>query len=43
VQAGVGLSAALLLLRAHAFGNGRPIGQVAADVVNRRLKIRPGT
>lgn len=41
VQTGVSLPAALLLLRAHAFANGRPIGQVAADVVNRRLRFDP--
>ena len=39
VQLGVGLAEALVRLRAHAFGNDRPIAAVAADVVARRLRF----
>lgn len=37
VQAGIPLAEALLLLRAHAFGHGRPVVEVAEDVVARRV------
>jgi hypothetical protein len=30
---------ALIRLRAHAFGNGRPLTDVARDVVDRRLRF----
>ncbi len=39
VQRGVGLEEALALLRAHAFASGRPLGEVAAAVVARRLRL----
>ncbi|QES45081.1 hypothetical protein DEJ49_32455 [Streptomyces venezuelae] len=39
VQAGVPLAQALVLLRAHAFGHGRTVVEVAEDVVARRLRI----
>ena len=39
VQAAVGLTEALLLLRAHAFAHDRPIIDVAHDVVQRRLRF----
>jgi hypothetical protein len=41
VQAGVGLAEALLLLRAHAYAAGRPLPEVAGDVVARRRKFGP--
>ncbi|MFI5664701.1 ANTAR domain-containing protein [Streptomyces sp. NPDC051684] len=41
VQLEVPLSQALLRLRAHAFGTGRPLGEVAADVVARRIRFHP--
>ncbi|WP_240630329.1 GAF and ANTAR domain-containing protein [Specibacter cremeus] len=41
VQAGVGATEALLLLRAHAFVQGRPLREIAADVVARRLDFSP--
>jgi hypothetical protein len=41
VQLGVPLAEALVRLRAHAYGNGRPISEVAADVVARRLRLGP--
>ncbi len=40
VQAGVTLAQALLLLRAHAYRYGRPVLEVAEDVVARRLHFR---
>ena len=40
VQLGVTAEEALLRLRAHAFGTGRPLGEVAADVVTRRLSFQ---
>ncbi|MFK8844203.1 GAF and ANTAR domain-containing protein [Streptomyces sp. Ac-502] len=40
VQAGVPLAQALLRLRAHAFRHGRPVTEVAEDVVARRLHFR---
>lgn len=39
VQATVGMAEALLLLRGHAFGSGRPLLDVARDVVARRLRF----
>jgi GAF domain-containing protein len=39
VQLGVSLAEALARLRAHAYGNERPIAQVATDVVARRLRF----
>ena len=39
VQRGVGLEAALALLRAHAFAHDLPLGEVAAQVVARRLRL----
>ena len=39
VQAGVTITEALLLLRAHAFAAGRPLADVAKDVVERRLRF----
>jgi GAF domain/ANTAR domain len=41
VQAGVAVGDGLDLLRAHAFAEGRPIGQVATDVVDRHLRFEP--
>lgn len=41
VQAGVTLTEALLLLRAHSFGNERTILDVAYDVLRRRLRFNP--
>ncbi|MEP6815342.1 MAG: hypothetical protein ABI873_07320 [Marmoricola sp.] len=41
VQAAVGLTEALLLLRARAFASERTIMAVAADVVSRRLRFPP--
>lgn len=40
VQLGIGLAEALLRLRAYAYATGRPVSEVAADVVNRRLRFR---
>lgn len=40
-QLGVGLSEALVRLRAHAFATGRPVAEVAGDVVERRLRLEP--
>jgi hypothetical protein len=39
VQLGVGLAEALLRLRAYAYATGRPVSDVAADVVGRRLRF----
>jgi GAF domain len=39
VQAGVTIEEALLMLRAHAFAVGRPVAEVAKDVVERRLRL----
>jgi hypothetical protein len=39
VQLGVGLAEALLRLRAHAYATDRPLNEVAADVVARRLRL----
>jgi hypothetical protein len=40
VQAGVSVSEALIRLRAHAFRHGRPLIEVAEDVVARRMHFR---
>jgi len=40
VQLGVTLQEAHLRLRAHAYGSERPLGEVAEDVVARRLRFR---
>ena len=39
VQLGVGVGEALVRLRAHAYGSGRELADVAADVVTRRLRL----
>ncbi|MFI6626398.1 ANTAR domain-containing protein [Streptomyces sp. NPDC050528] len=39
VQLGVPIQEALLRLRAHAYGSERPLGEVAEDVVARRLRF----
>ena len=39
VQLGVSITEALIRLRAHAFGNDLPLGEVAEDVVARRLRF----
>jgi hypothetical protein len=39
VQLGVSLAEALLRLRAHAYGQDRPVADVAADVVGRRMRF----
>ncbi len=39
VQLGVSLEEALLRLRAHAYASERPLGEIAADVVARRLRL----
>lgn len=39
VQLGVTMEKALLLLRAHAYGSERPLGELAEDVVARRLRF----
>jgi hypothetical protein len=41
VQARVGLTEALLLLQGYAYGSGRPVLDVAKDVVARRLRFSP--
>ena len=38
-QLGVSVGQALVRIRAHAFGNGRPLARVAEDVVARRLRF----
>ena len=38
-QLEVSVGEALVRLRAHAFGNDRPLAEVAADVVARRLRF----
>ncbi|MGW3030058.1 ANTAR domain-containing protein [Streptomyces sp. NPDC001178] len=40
VQLDVSMQEALLRLRAHAYGSERPLGEVAEDVVARRLRFR---
>jgi len=39
VQLGVSVTEALIRLRAHAFSSGRPLGDVARDVVDRTLRL----
>jgi hypothetical protein len=39
VQLGVTMEEALLRLRAHAYSTERPLGEIAADVVGRRLRF----
>ncbi|MFE7168952.1 ANTAR domain-containing protein [Streptomyces sp. NPDC057616] len=39
VRLGVSMQEALLRLRAHAYGSERPLGEVAQDVVSRRLRL----
>lgn len=41
VQLGVGLDEAFVRLRAHAFAEGRPLREIARDVVARRLRLEP--
>ena len=41
VQAAVGLTEALLLLRARAYSTERPLLDIASDVVHRRLNFPP--
>lgn len=41
VQLGVSVGNALIRLRAHAFADGRPLREVAEDVVRRRLSLAP--
>jgi hypothetical protein len=41
VQLGVGLEEALVRLRAHAFAHGKPLLEIAREVVARRLRFRP--
>ena len=41
VDLGVSLTEAMALLRAHAFTLGRPLGDVARDVVAGRLRLEP--
>jgi GAF domain-containing protein len=43
VQLDVTVGQALVRLRAHAFGNGRPLTQVARDVVDRTLRFDAGS
>jgi hypothetical protein len=43
VQLGVSLEEAFVRLRAHAFANGAALGDVAGDVVRRRLRFGPGS
>jgi AmiR/NasT family two-component response regulator len=40
IQLQVGLTQAMSRLRAHAFAHDRPLGDVARDVVARRLVLR---
>jgi hypothetical protein len=42
VQLGVSLAEALARLRAHAFAGSAALGEVAAEVVSRRLRFEPG-
>lgn len=39
IQLGIGLTEALLRLRAHAYATGRTVSAIAADLVNRRLRF----
>jgi hypothetical protein len=40
VQAGVSLADALMLIRAHAFAEGRRVSAIAGDIIDRRLRLR---
>ncbi|MHB1498881.1 MAG: GAF and ANTAR domain-containing protein [Acidimicrobiales bacterium] len=42
-QLEVSIGQALVRLRAHAFGNGRPLSEVAKDVVGRKLRFSPAS
>jgi hypothetical protein len=42
VQLGVGMDEALVRLRAHSFAHGRPVVEVARDIVTRHLRLSPG-
>ncbi|WP_052664658.1 GAF and ANTAR domain-containing protein [Nitriliruptor alkaliphilus] len=41
VQLGIAVGAALAVLRAHAYADGRPLRETAADVVAHRLRLEP--
>jgi AmiR/NasT family two-component response regulator len=41
VQLGVSLAEAMVRLRAHSYAEGRPLNDVAADVVARRMVFEP--
>ena len=41
VQAGLGLAASLVLLRAHSYAAERPILDVAREVIGRTLRFDP--
>lgn len=41
VQLGVGLDEAFVRLRAHAFAEGRPMREIAREVVGKRLRLEP--
>jgi hypothetical protein len=43
VQLGVTVDEALVRLRAHAFGNNRPVAELARDVVDRRVRFDAGS
>jgi hypothetical protein len=43
VQLGVSLAEALARLRAHAFASSAALGDIAGEVVSRRLRFEPGT
>lgn len=38
-QLGIGIAEALVRLRSHAYATERPVGEVAADIVARRLRL----
>ena len=42
VQVGIPVADALVQLRARAFSSDRPVADVAADVIDRRLRFGPG-
>ncbi|MGK2956966.1 MAG: GAF and ANTAR domain-containing protein [Acidimicrobiales bacterium] len=39
IQSGLPVGDAIVLLRAHAFAEGRPVSEIAAEVVGRRLRL----
>jgi AmiR/NasT family two-component response regulator len=41
IQLGVGAAEALSRMRAHAYANELRLGQVAADIIGRRLTLEP--